>query len=449
MSFKFTLQLNIDSLTTLQYKYKVIDSSEKQIETSVTNLLELEFHLKDGQSILFEDLPAGILYSVIEETVAGYEVAYDEYKSSRIKKDDLIETVVQNSQEAVTASLKSIIYFYGTKYASKNYDYPGYQTPFTVTLRAEEEDAPMPSGAKGNELVKTSYFSSFSTHGNTYARKGPFSFGDIVYTKDSLSGKNKRVFKYWIIHGKDNQTNKLNYIDYNFDTDETKLGNENKKAIQVTVTVTYSAQNELGIQVEYQSDPYKFPEEDNTVKAACFADRYLSTSVSIAKKVSGRGAKSTDRFKIYLTLLDENNNPLKNWKFYTIARTTRGGKQSSSVRTTNSNGQVTFETYHGGVITFYGIPNDIKYEISEEKQNDYYAYYDVTRINSEKKEIKVGRKGRIDGDELANGKISCGITNIFSLIPLTGYGNPINKTLSLIVLLLIASVCAYARRKLQ
>lgn len=173
---------------------------------------EMEFYLKDGQNVLFENLPANTHYEIYEETEAGWQLVEAVNDKGRIKSSGRIAVSFTNTYEPNVAYAvingKKLVdneSFENGGYKFKLLDSNGKQVGATVT-----------SDENGN-----------------------FSFDPIKYTKDGdLNGIKEKKFTYTVVEG-------------NLPSDKKSLIDKDTSSYTIDVTVTDNGKGELKALVVY------------------------------------------------------------------------------------------------------------------------------------------------------------------------------------------------------
>ena len=366
--------------------------------------------LAHGETLTIMGIPLGVTYQVAGQGTTEYLVSYDITRSGKIANDKETKASVYFNKDAVSVTLESTIFLYGTVYSqngSHRYDFPGKSTPVTLTLRAKDSDAPLPLGASG-VYEKTMSFSPNSAHGMKKGIKGTFKLDSIVFKAEDLGQESERDFVYYIVHGEGNQKTPLAYLNYNIDTNM-----PNEKQVEVTVTIKRDESGKLMASVQYPDDSYKYMDNDTgVVTEARFADQYLSTSVSIEHENIGGGSRLEDMASISLYLLDEKKQPMKDWSFYTSEKETESGEEEKAAKKPDNEGKLSFKLSDKGSVVVYGIPNGVKYSIEKEDARGYEPEFDIIMVSDESSE-QAETEGVINADGEANGRIICKIVDTF------------------------------------
>ena len=371
--------------------------------------------LAHGETLTLMGVPTDIAYQVTGRGTTEYLVSYDTAKSGRIASGQESKTTVYFNKDALSVALEAKIFLYATVYqetgTTRRYDYPGKSLPMTLTLRAKDSDAPLPLGVS-EVYERTASFAANSEHGKDYVRMGTFKLDSIIFKPEDLKQADERTFIYYIAHGKDNQKTSFDYLKYNLDTDK-----PNEKQVEVAVTVKKNESGKLSASVQYAEDSYKFPDSrtDTTAKAR-FADQYLSTSVDIEHENTGLGSIPEDTAEISLQLLDEKDQPMKDWSFYTSAKESESGEEEKAAKKPDSKGKLSFNLSDKGSAVVYGIPDGTTYRIEKTDGGSYVPQYEVIRVVNETTE-EAAVNGVIAADGAANGKIICRIVDTFRFNP--------------------------------
>ena len=95
----------------------------------------------------------------------------------------------------------------------------------------------------------------------------------------------------------------------------------------------------------------------------------------------------------------------------------------------------------------HGIPDGIRYSIEEAdyESQHYWPRYSVAVGSKQKSRYNEIVNIDADGQKIIN----CVILNIYSLVPITGHGDPARRTIAMAVCLFVALACEIGRRKLR
>ena len=417
------------------YTYTIIQNDGTEVKSEIGTSGKV-VPLKNGEKVVVPGLPKGTNYSVEGKKKEGYRIAYDAYRNGSELKND-ITTVVTFADESLSCTLEipARVQLYGHNESGKYY-YPGTTTIFPLQLEAITPNAPMPGGAASPYIVRGWGFNALKGTGNQY-RSILGDFGEIVFTEEDLLINPSGIFKYKVTRTGE----EYSFIEYDF--------RDNYKAPEYTITVEVKKEDGKLV-ADFKED------------TPLYRHRFDATRMRIVKRVSGKGASSAIKFPVTFTLLESRENedtktkaiPVKNWVVLAeIGRVDNNNnyKPTKTVTyTTNSSGTITLSLGHRDYVTFYNLPNDKYYEISENETyttKNYYPSYVVRAVDVEDDDdVKtVKRTGRID----TNNDYYVYITNTYSEIPLTGYGDPTLKSFLLTGFLMLLISCAYARRKLR
>jgi hypothetical protein len=123
-------------------------------------------------------------------------------------------------------------------------------------------------------------------------------------------------------------------------------------------------------------------------------------------------------------------------------------KKTEGTRNTNSDGVISMSLAYRDRVRFYGLPNGVQYEISEKKYTNYYASYQVrgTKTTEDDKTVTVN-KNRIGTVDVDDGTYTVRLTNTYSTVPITGYGDQARRNGIVMVCLFVALVSLVMRRK--
>lgn len=417
---------------------------------------KFSFSLKDTEQLEIMGLPVGTQYSIEAKDESGFIFAYDNNRSGIIsKRDDEgnngIITIISVLEEttAVSVDLDTWLLLYGYAYKDEKteyYYYPSANTTYSIELIPLEGSPGY--GNPNKTRINTGFFNNFSgaKFDDSY-RSLRLVFKSIKFTIDDMGDETYKEFKYLVRQTKE----EYKYIDYDI-----LKQYQIEKEYEVIISVT---KDEITGKLEAQ-----VKELPTQRRVPVFENRFIATSIQIAKAVSGKGASSSDSFRIKLYLDDKGRTDSKDyrstyrgWRFVAsngrITTSTQNGKsvnslnfKSYSTHTLQGDGSLSFNLTHRDYIMIHGVPEGAYYEIEEDDytSKNYYARYSV-KVGSASRT----RKGKINIEEDGNKNIIVMITNYFSTIPLTGYGNPLYKSYILFGCLSLAAICAYARRKLR
>ena len=427
--------------------------------------LSFMFNLADGEQTVVFGLPVGSEYEVVGESAAGYSVTYQPTAKGEITKEEGTEKnrvlVSYLGKDSVSVDLDTWLLLYGYTPPFKDdgsntyYYYPNYNTYFKIELTPPDELSAWQT-TRTNRAV---FAFSGQKYGNKY-RSLRMPFTGITFTADMLVDEkgdpvNEKEFIYTVRQIEENYS----YIDYD-------VRREYQPSVEYKVYIHVYKDSDGKMQAEI--------EPVGTVTAVpMFEDAYRATSLSVAKSVSGTGASASQEFRVRITLerraieSDPESDrspddfdwvPLRNWQFvaaYGTIQTTTSGDTTTTTRKfsgyqnyrTASDGSITLTLKHRDYIMLHGLPDTIRYSIEEydyESQH-YWPRYSVHVGKKEKRRYNEIIDIDADGQQIIN----CIIMNIYSLVPITGHGDPMRKTAAMAVCLAIALACEVGRRRLR
>ena len=444
----------------------------------------LTFSLADAEEQIIYGLPVGTEVEVIGENASGYTVTYDPEQKRTVTAEEgtAVNRVLVNflGTDSVSVDLDTWLLLYGYSYrddgTNSYYYYPNTSTYFKIEL-IPPADAPASQSTRTNRAVFAFSGQRFSSQ----YRSLRIPFNNITFTADEvLTGihldKDGKIV--------DADGNEVNVTNPEFDSDGNLVGRTYIYTVQQTdeiydyidydINKEYQVTKTYLVYIRVYKDSTGQMQADvtpvsTTTGVPMFEDQYRATSLSVAKSVSGTGASSTQQFQVKITLerrateADENEPkaqdsddwvPLRNWQFVAAygTMTTSGGtttRKFSGYRNyrTASDGTITLTLKHRDYIMIHGIPDGIRYSIEEADYETahYWPRYSVSVGNKSKDRYNEIVDIDADGQRIIN----CVILNIYSLVPLTGYGDPAAKTWAMAFCLAIALACALARRKLR
>ena len=386
------------------YAVKHLDGTSESVKPDTDSVTA---QLAHGETLTIMGVPSAIKFEVTSEYLALHETPQIGY----ITADETTKKEIHLSKDTLSVTLESKLFLYGTEYSydgSNRYDYPGRSIPVTVTLCAKDSDAPLPLGSASGIYEKTATFAANSQHGTNYARMGTLKLANIVFEAEDLGQADERSFTYYISHGEDSQKTPLTFLSYNIDT---KTPTE--KQVDVTITIKRDESGKLSANVQYAKDAYSFPDKgkDSTAKAR-FADRYLSTSVSMEYFNTGENSRPNDTASLSLRLLDETGQPMRDWDFNTNTKRSETSAGKIAVKKPDKTDRISFELSDRGKAVVYGIPCGAKYcieKIDGGSSTQEYIAVQVSGKTTEKAEIE----GVIKADGEANGRIICKVVDPF------------------------------------
>ena len=395
--------------------------------------LSLTFNLSNEEEKTIYGLPVGTECEIVGEQADGYTVTYDPSPILIITEE---EGIAQNQvmvnylgKDSVSVDLNTWLLLYGYSYKDDGmntyYYYPNTDTYYKVELIPPAELSAWQTTRTNRALFA---FSGQKFTNKYRSLRMPFS--GISFTADMLVDEhgdpvNEKEFVYTVRQTDENYS----YIDYD-------IRREYQSSVEYKVYIRVYRDSDGRLQAEIEP-------VGTVTSVPMFEDEYRATSLSVAKSVSGKGASTTQEFRVRVTLerrrvesdAEEDTAPdsddwvpLRNWQFVaaygTITTRTGSDGSSSTFREFNvyrnyrtaSDGSVTLTLKHRDYIMLHGIPDGIRYSIEEadyEFQN-YWPQYSVAVGSKEKSRYNEIVNIDADGQRIIN----CVILNVY------GKGDP-------------------------
>ena len=336
-----------------------------------------------------------------------------------------------NAEETVDpTTIEPTARVYLTGYAANNrYHYPNRELHVKLLLSAQD-GAPMPDGAVDGKLFKSVILQPQGIASTSSIHSDTIQFGKISFSSPG-------IYHYTMVQLADAR---LPYIDYSGD--------------EYDIVVTVTKDDELGRLVVTTN----WGDSELPLR---FVNRYRATAMAITKYLAGKGASVTQQFQVSLSLFEETEGssgagngwaPLKNYPLsFEFGSYDEDGvyrKKTEGTRNTNSDGVISMSLAYRDRVRFYGLPTGVQYEISEKKYTNYYASYQVrgTKTTEDDKTVTVN-KNRIGTVDVDDGTYTVRLTNTYSTVPITGYGDQARRNGIVMACLFVALVSLVMRRK--
>ena len=363
-----------------------------------------------------------------EDEADGVLLAEAEYSNQPGVQET--KTAVFRHQFNAAETIEPTARVYLTGYDANNrYHYPNRELNVKLLLSAKD-GAPMPDGSVDGKLSKSVTLQPQGIASTSSIHSDTVQFGKISFNSPG-------IYHYTMAQLVDAR---LPYIDYSGD--------------EYDIVVTVTKDDELGRLVVTTN----WGDSELPLR---FVNRYRATAMAITKYLAGKGASVTQQFQVSLSLFEETEGssgagngwaPLKNYPLsFEFGSYDEDGvyrKKTEGTRNTNSDGVISMSLAYRDRVRFYGLPNGVQYEISEKKYTNYYASYQVrrTKTTEDDKTVTVN-KNRIGTVDVDDGTYTVRLTNTYSTVPITGYGDQARRNGIVMACLFVALVSLVMRRK--